>query len=313
MVQENSIKKPKLLIIGGPTAVGKTKLGIVLAQKFNGEIISCDSLQIYKKLDIGTAKATQEEQKLAKQHLIDIKEPNQTFSVGDYKENALNIIHNLQNNNKLPIIVGGTGMYIEALLYPYNFSSTTKDESIREKYKQLAKEKGNEFVYQKLMKIDEETAKKLHQNDLKRVIRALEIYETTGIPKSQQKNSRISDFDFKLLFLNEDRAVLYDRINKRVDKMIGQGLEQEVRTLIQQYGLTRDSQSMQAIGYSEFFDYFENKIDKQSLIEKIKQDSRNYAKRQITWFRHMENIEEVNISKIDDIIENVGRWLKDEK
>ena len=301
--------KQKLLVIAGPTAVGKTKLGIECAKLFNGEIISADCMQVYKKLDIGTAKASQDEQAQAVHHMIDFVDPKENYDVAQFKVQATNLIKDISSRNKLPIVVGGTGMYIESLLYPFEFCNSEKNEQIRSNYKKLLEEKGNQYVYDLLVKIDPKTAQKLHPNDTKRVIRALEIYDTTGIPKSEQVQEKISDYDFKLLFLNTDREVLYSRINKRVDIMLNKGLENEVKSLIAQ-GITKENQCFQGIGYREFFDYFENKINYDELVNKIKQDSRNYAKRQITWFRHMDKAEEVDIKNLDDIIKSVEIWLK---
>lgn len=300
--------KRKLLIICGPTAVGKTKLGIECAKVFGGEIISADCMQVYKKLDIGTAKADKDEQSQAKHHLIDIVEPTKNYSVGDFKQDAIKIIDELYSQNKLPIVVGGTGFYIESLLFPYSFGSCEQNLVVREKYNKLAQEKGNEYVFNLLKQIDPKSCEKLHPNDIKRVIRALEIFETTGKPKSEQNTQKVSDYDYKIILLNCDRQVLYDRINMRVDIMFNQGLEQEVKNLINN-GITKENQCMQGIGYREFFDYFENKITYEQLVEKIKQDSRNYAKRQLTWFRHMDNIEEFNIENIEQILSNIQNWL----
>lgn len=300
--------KRKLLIICGPTAVGKTKLGIECAKVFGGEIISADCMQVYKKLDIGTAKADKDEQSQAKHHLIDIVEPTKNYSVGDFKQDAIKIIDELYSQNKLPIVVGGTGFYIESLLFPYSFGSCEQNLVVREKYNKLAQEKGNEYVFNLLKQIDPKSCEKLHPNDIKRVIRALEIFETTGKPKSEQNTQKVSDYDYKIILLNCDRQVLYDRINKRVDIMFNQGLEQEVKNLISS-GITKENQCMQGIGYREFFDYFENNITYEQLVEKIKQDSRNYAKRQLTWFRHMDHIEEFNIENIEQILSNIQNWL----
>lgn len=301
--------KQKLLVIAGPTAVGKTKLGIECAKLFNGEIISADCMQVYKKLDIGTAKASPDEQAQAVHHMIDFVDPKENYDVAQFKEQATNLIKDISSRGKLPIVVGGTGMYIESLLYPFEFCNSEKNEQIRSGYKKLLEKKGNQYVYDLLVKIDPKTAQKLHPNDTKRVIRALEIYDTTGIPKSEQVQEKISDYDYKLLFLNADREVLYDRINKRVDIMLNDGLENEVKSLVAEE-ITRDNQCFQGIGYREFFDYFDNKISYDELVNKIKQDSRNYAKRQITWFRHMKNAEEVDIKNLDDIIKSVEIWLK---
>lgn len=301
--------KQKLLVIAGPTAVGKTKLGIECAKLFNGEIISADCMQVYKKLDIGTAKASPDEQVQAVHHMIDFVEPTENFDVAQFKEQAQTLINEISSRGKLPIVVGGTGMYIESLLYPFEFCNSEKNEQIRDKYKKLLNEKGNQYIYDLLAKIDPKTAQKLHPNDTKRVIRALEIYDTTGKPKSEQVQEKISKYDFKLLFLNTNREVLYDRINKRVDIMLNQGLENEVKSLLSA-GITKENQCFQGIGYREFFDYFDKKISYDELVSKIKQDSRNYAKRQITWFRHMKNAEEVDIKNLDDILKSVEIWLK---
>ena len=300
--------KQKLLLIGGPTAVGKTKLGIECAKLFDGEIISADCVQVYKGLNIGSAKATKEELSQAKHHLIDIKEPIEEFSVAEFRENALKLIDDISKRNKLPIVVGGTGLYIQSLLYPFSYGSSEKNDEIRQKYALILQEKGVDELFSMLQKIDPESAEKLHKNDTKRVIRALEIYELTGKKKSEQVLSTESPFDYKLIYLNDERSVLYDRINQRVEKMFDEGLEQEVKNLIN-CGITKDNQSMQGIGYREFFDYFDGKISKNELIEQIKQDTRNYAKRQLTWFRHMQNSEEANIKDIDSILTGIKNWL----
>lgn len=302
--------KKKILLIGGPTAVGKTKLGITCANIFDGEIISADCMQIYQHLNIGTAKPTKNELSMAIHHLIDIKNPTEDFSAGEFKQLASNLIEEISNKTKLPILVGGTGLYLKSLLYPYDFSNTIKNNEIREKYKNLAQTYGNEYVFDILKKVDEKSANKLHANDIKRVIRALEIFETTGKPMSEQQNQLESIYDFKLIFLNDDRQILYERINNRVDEMFVNGLDDEVSNIVTKYNLTRNNHSMQGIGYKEFFDYFDGLIDKQQLIEKIKQNSRNYAKRQITWFKHMENVNEYNINDIDKILEDIKTWLK---
>ena len=301
--------KQKILLIGGPTAVGKTKLGITCAKVFDGEIISADCEQIYKHLDIGSAKPTKFEQEQAVHHMIDILEPTDSFSVAEFKLRATQIIDDLSKKGKLPIIVGGTGLYLKTLLFPYELGCSQKDDAIRQKYKTLAEQNGNEYVFDILEKVDPQSASKLHPNDLKRVVRALEIYELTGKTKSSQSVKMESPYDYKIIFLNDDRAVLYDRINKRVDQMFDEGLESEVLGLIKS-GLTRDNQSMQGIGYREFFDYVDGLVSHKQLVENIKKDSRNYAKRQITWFRHMENAQECSIQNIEHILDDIKNWLK---
>lgn len=303
--------KQKILLIGGPTAVGKTSFGIKCATLFNGEIISADCEQVYKMLNIGSAKANQDELSQAKHHLIDIKEPTQEFSVAEFKQLATSIINDLTVQGKLPIIVGGTGLYMQGLLFPYTFCSSIKDTSIREKYNKLLEEKGNDYIFDLLKQVDPESAKVLHKNDVKRVIRALEIFEQTGKRKSEQTNNSESDYDYKMIFLNDDREALYQRINSRVDKMFEDGLEDEVKNILNS-GVSWQCQSMQGIGYREFKDYFDGKIDKNQLIENIKKDSRNYAKRQITWFKHRPNCIEVNIfnqSEIDHALNKIKLWI----
>lgn len=307
MVQTNSLKK--LLIIAGPTAVGKTSFGIKCANMFNGEIISADCEQIYHGLNIGSAKPTKEEQNMAKHHLIDCVSPQDSFSVAEFKQQAQSVINYLQEKNKLPIVVGGTGLYIQSLLFPMQLGNSQKNENIRQKYDDLAQKYGKEYVFDLLKKVDIKSAEKLHPNDLKRVVRALEIYDLTGKPKSEQRIDRKSEYDYKLVFLNDDRDALYDRINARVEQMFDAGLEQEVKSLLSQ-GITKQNQCMQGIGYKEFFDYFDGLITKKTLIEKIKQNSRNYAKRQITWFRHMPKAEEYNTKEQQKILQDISLWLK---
>lgn len=290
----------KLLLIGGSTGVGKTKLACKCADIFNGYLISCDSMQIYKDMNIGTAKLTKEEQKLYPHALIDIVNPNEEFSVSSFVKLAKIEIEKAYKLNKTPILVGGTGLYMKSLLFPYSFNNTLKDDKLRDYYKNLANEKGSDFVYNILKEKDPKRASELHPNDIKRVVRSLEILE---------HNEKIVDnenikpvYDYELIVLTTDRQILYDRINKRVDKMFDDGLLNEVENVIKKYNLTSDSQSMKAIGYREFFDYFNNTKTLQEVKEKIKQDSRNYAKRQITWFKTMQNAKFCEIENIDEII-----------
>ena len=301
----------KIVCIGGPTGVGKTALAITLAQKFNGEIISCDSIAIYKHLDIGSAKPTALEQQQAVHHMIDIVEPNNEYSVAEYVETARKLIDDITSRNKLPIVVGGTGLFMKALLFPYEFMNSSKNLEIREKYEKLAKEKGCNYVYDILKNIDPESSEKLHPNDLKRVIRAIEIFETTGNKKVNNSDNK-SLYDYFLILLNGDRQEIYDRINLRVDIMLKNGLENEIRNLIKTYGLTRENQSMQGIGYKEWFDYFDEKINFEQLVYNIKINSRHYAKRQLTWFRAMPNVLEFNYKNVDKIIDNVYNFINGE-
>lgn len=278
----------KLLIICGPTAVGKSALGLSLAQKLNTEIISCDSMQIYKGLDIGTAKPDKSEQEFVKHNLIDIVSPNEEFSVFDYVKSCSEIIERLDKENKVPLIVGGTGLYIKSLLFSYNFSDSSKNQGIRDKLNEELKKYGNDYLYQKLIELDPESAKILHKNDVKRVVRALEIYYTLGIQKSKLIKSK-SCYDYLLIGLNTERAKLYEKINSRVNLMIKNGLVEEVKALLKS-GCDRHSQSMQAIGYKQIVSFLNGEYSLDAAIEKIKQATRNYAKRQITYFKSIPDI-----------------------
>ncbi|MDD4211291.1 MAG: tRNA (adenosine(37)-N6)-dimethylallyltransferase MiaA [Clostridia bacterium] len=302
------IEKPKVLLIGGPTAVGKTKLSLACAKLFDGEIISADCVQVYKHLNIGSAKISQKEQKDIKHHLISELEPTESFNVDIFKKRAEQLIEELNKKGKLPIIVGGTGLYMRALLFPYSLGQSAKDESIREKYEKLAEDKGRKYVHELLKTVDKKSADSLHFNDVKRVIRALEIFEVSGKTKTEHKtNSEESIYDYTLVALTKDRKDLYNAINARVDKMFDEGLLDEVEYLIKEKYLTKNHQSMNAIGYREFFDYFDNLITLNEVKEKIKQNTRNYAKRQITWFKSMP---EVNWFQMDEGLDKVITFLK---
>ncbi len=299
--------KQKIVIIMGPTAVGKTDLALSVASHFNGAIISADSMQVYKYLNIGTAKESREELNFVPHYLIDFLEPTQTFNAGNFKEQAEQILDKLKSQNKLAIIAGGTGLYVKSLITTFNFSNAKPNLEIRQKYENLAKEFGNEYVYNILKEIDEESANALHYNELKKVIRAMEIFETTGKKKSQQKNSNKLNPKYEplILILNRDRKLLYDRINYRVDKMFEMGLVEEAKYLYENNLF--NNLSREAIGYKQLIEYFENKISLEEAKEKIKQLSRNYAKRQITFFKSFENAiwldAESDKQKVFDIIE----------
>ncbi len=279
--------KNKILIIAGPTAVGKTSLSIKLAKELNGEIVSTDSMQIYKYMDIGSAKITKDEMEGIPHHMIDIINPSSSFSVAEYKEIATKCIEDIISRNKLPILVGGTGLYINALTCNMNFTEADSDEEYRKELEKLADENGNEFIHNMLKDIDPTSYKEIHFNNRKRVIRALEVYKLTNKPFSSFNSG--DDFyngpyDTRYYVINMDRTKLYDRINLRVDIMIKNGLIDECIKL-KKMGNTSLMQSMQGIGYKEIFYYLDNKISYSEAIEMIKQGSRNYAKRQLTWFR----------------------------
>lgn len=286
------------IIIAGPTASGKTKISIELAKRLNGEIVNADSMQVYKDLNIGTAKATTTEMENIPHHMLDVVNMFEDFTVSDYKNMAMPIIKDIISRNKTPIIVGGTGFYINSLLFNMDYGNSSKDDTIRERYENLAKEYGNEYVYSILKSIDEDTAKKLHANDLKRVIRAIEIFETTGNKKSAMQNT-MQTFETGLnpliIGLNMDREKLYSRINQRVDIMIKDGLIEEVKNLVNN-GLNDSYQSMSGIGYKEIYSFLNNQISKEEAIELIKKNTRNYAKRQITWFKKVPTLNWVDLT-----------------
>lgn len=301
------MNKQKIIIIAGPTGVGKTALSIEVAKKFNCEIVSADSIQIYKKLDIGSAKVTEKEKDGIVHHLIDIVETSQNFSAGDYVRLAEEAINKIIKKGKTPLIVGGTGMYIQSLLFEIG-AQCGKDEEYRKELQQLAEEKGSEHLHKMLEKIDKESAEKIHPNHLPRIIRALEIYHLTGKPKSEQKNATESKYDYLLFGLTAEREVLYQRINTRVDKMIDSGLLNEVQELINQ-GITLENQCMQGIGYKEPYMFLTGQISREEFIELLKQNSRHYAKRQLTWFRSMPNVIWKTYDQKEEIFDLIEKFI----
>lgn len=276
-----------LLIIAGPTAVGKSDLSVDLAKKLNGEIISVDSMQIYKYMDIGSAKISKEEMGGIPHYLIDFVDPSKEFSVAEFKELATEKIKDIQSRGKLPILVGGTGLYINSIICNMNFAESDKDEEYREELEKIANEHGNEYLHEMLKDIDLESYNSIHFNNRKRVIRALETYKLTGKPFSsfKAKNS-IYETPYNIYYyvLNMDRAKLYERINKRVEIMYEKGLLAECINL-KKLGYTSSMQSMQGIGYKEVLLYLDGLITLEESMDMVKQGSRNYAKRQLTWFR----------------------------
>lgn len=293
---------PKVLVICGATASGKTSLSVACAEKLNTEIVSADSMLVYRDLNIGTAKPTMEERKGVKHHLIDIVSPFDSFSVSDYEKAALPIVENLLAQGKTPIICGGTGFYVNALLYKSQFGNTGASEEVRKKYETLYKEKGKKYLHTLLSKIDPESAEKLHENDVKRVIRALEIYDVTGKPKSMQQDIPVPRFDFVAVSIDYPRELLYERINLRVEQMFENGLMEEVQSLLA-CGVSKTAQCMQGIGYKEIVEGLETGASIDQMKELIKKNTRNYAKRQITFFKRMEN--HVRLSPEDAIAEKI--------
>ncbi|NSL51102.1 tRNA (adenosine(37)-N6)-dimethylallyltransferase MiaA [Calidifontibacillus erzurumensis] len=288
--------KKKVIAIIGPTAVGKTKASIEIALALDGEIISGDSMQIYRGMNIGTAKVTEDEMQGIPHHLIDIKDPWEEFSAAEFKELATHCIEEITNRGKVPIIVGGTGLYIQAVLSGYHFSKAASNQEYRVFLEKRIEEEGIEKVYNELLTIDPESIKRIHPNNVRRVIRALEIYHETGLTMTEylKKQEQEAPYDDLIIGLTMERDLLYDRINKRVDQMVQQGLIEEVRALYEA-GI-RDCQSVQAIGYKELYDYFEGKVSKEEAIELLKRNSRRYAKRQLTWFRNKMDVNWVDMS-----------------
>ncbi len=278
--------KIPLIVIAGPTASGKTDLAISIAEKIGGEIVSADSMQIYKKLSIGTAKPTSEELAKVSHHMIDILDINEKYSVVDYVREAKRVIEDIYNRGKIPIIAGGTGLYIDSLVYDSDFSSSSEDTSLRESLSLLAEKEGKEAVYKILENLDENAAKTIHKNNLKRVIRAIEIIKSTDKSLSEsigKREDKETKYDLLYLYLDHDREVLYERINKRVDKMVASGIIDEAAWLYD--NAKEGATALQAIGYKEFFPYFNGEETIEEAIENLKKDSRHYAKRQITWFK----------------------------
>ena len=296
----------QIIIICGPTAVGKTSVSIKLAHKLNTEIISSDSMQIYKRMDIGTAKIKNKEMQGIKHHMIDIVEPYQDFSVSDYSNEALKLIDSLFTNNKTPIIVGGTGLYINSLVYKMDFNSSKKNLDIRTKYKNIYEDKGVDFLYNILISKNHKIAYTIEKNNVKRVIRALEILDNNDEIKSFEEANIFQDYNVNMYVLKMNREILYNNINNRVDKMINDGLIEEVEGLIKD-GLTLEHQSMKAIGYRQILSYLNGDIKKEEAIEQIKRDSRRYAKRQYTWFKRYDfskwiDVENKDIDTIVDML-----------
>lgn len=297
------MQKPKVIVIGGPTASGKTLLSIELAKKINGEIISADSMQIYKDMNIGTAKPSLEEMQGIKHYLIDVVSPEERFSVADYKKQAKQAIKEILEKGKVPIVIGGTGLYIETLIYEIEFPQIDTDLEYRKELEKTAEEKGLNYLYEKALQIDSEAMKKISINDKKRILRVLELYHQTGKTKTQLdlESRKEIEYDYKLFAINMDREVLYDRINKRVDIMIENGLVEEVKAICSKY--KQFPTAMQGLGYKEVVEYLECKIRYEEMIEKIKLQSRRYAKRQLTWFRKYKDI--VWINGLDEIQKNI--------
>lgn len=309
-----SALKTKIVAVVGPTASGKTALAVELAKRFNGEVVSCDSMQVYKEMNIGTAKPSVEEMDGVKHHMIDFVAPSSVYTCADYVRDAKKVIHEIVSNGKVPIICGGTGLYLEGLLRGGSFEETQTDPEYRLYLEKLAEEKGNQYIHSMLAEIDPESAEKTHFNNRKRVIRALEIYKCCGVNKSElDRRSTIPESEFDALVIGlkfKTRDALYERINKRVDIMLESGLEEETRRLIKMGVFESNGTARQAIGYKELLGYINGDISYDEAIEDLKTATRRYAKRQMTWFSAHSNvnwidIEEYNIKNIFNIASNL--------
>lgn len=305
------MQKQKVVVIGGPTASGKTDLSIRLAKKINGEIVSADSMQIYKEMNIGTAKPDEDERQGIKHYMMDIINPDERYSVADYKRQAKIAIQEIINKGKTPIVVGGTGLYIDSLIYEIEYVDIQTDLEYRKQLEERVEKEGLQKLYEEAKKIDECAMEKISPNDKKRILRVLEIYKQTGKTKTQlDKQSRKDvQYDYKVFAINMNREILYNRINKRVDIMIQKGLIDEVKQIYNKYKMFPTA--MQALGYKEVVEYLEDKITKEEMIEKIKQESRRYAKRQLTWFR--KNKQTIWLDGQENIETNINRILEEMK
>lgn len=289
---KNNTNKIPLIVVAGPTASGKTALAIDIAKAVDGEIVSADSMQIYKYMNIGTAKATAEEQAACPHHLIDFAEPDCDFSVADYCELAHKTIADITSRGKTAVMCGGTGLYIDSVVNDVEFGEFENDYELREELRTIAERDGVEKLVTMLGEFDPVSAKRLHPNNVKRIIRAIEFYKISGIPISEHQEmtkKKESRYDAAMFCIDRERELLYDRINRRVDIMMDEGLEDEVKALTDM-GYSRDLNSMQGIGYKEMIAYLNGEITRDEAVEQIKQNSRRYAKRQMTWFRRNGNI-----------------------
>lgn len=285
------MKKP-LIVLTGPTAVGKTSLSIALARAAEGEIISADSMQVYKHMDIGSAKIKKEEMEGIPHYLIDVLEPDEEFHVVRFQEMAKEAMKEIYSKGKIPILTGGTGFYIQAVVKDIDFSQDTEKSSVRERLENLAQEKGGEYLHELLAQRDPESAERIHPNNIKRVIRALEYYELTGEKISlhnEREGEKVSPYNTAYFVLSDHRERLYEKIDRRVDQMLDEGLVEEVRRLAQM-GYTRDMVSMQGLGYKEILAYLEGEYSLEEAVYVLKRDTRHFAKRQLTWFRREKDV-----------------------
>lgn len=300
-----------LIILTGPTAVGKTSLSIKLAQNIGGEIISADSMQVYKHMDIGSAKITSAERNGIPHHMIDILEPWEEFNVVIFKQNVSQCIEDICSRGKIPILTGGTGFYIQAVLYDIDFTENAENTEIRERLEQLAEKKGPEYMHSLLCQVDEASARVIHANNRKRVLRALEFFELTGTKISdhnETERKKTSAYNSRYFVLNDSRELLYERIDARVDLMLEAGLVEEVRALMEM-GCHKELVSMQGLGYKEILRFLEGELCLEEAVRLIKRDTRHFAKRQLTWFRREKNVIWVNKNEFDYSEERILEYI----
>ena len=306
--------KQPLIILTGPTASGKTALSVELAKRIGGEIISADSMQVYRYMDVGSAKVTIEEMEGVPHHLIDVLDPQDSFNVVTFQEMAKEAMKKIYANGHIPIVAGGTGFYIQALLYDIDFTDNDGDMEYRHQLEELAKEQGAEVLHSMLKEVDPPSAEAIHANNVKRVIRALEFYKKTGqriSDHNEEERQKESPYNFAYYVLNMDRATLYDRIDLRVDKMIEAGLEEEVKQL-KAMGCTRDMVSMQGLGYKEILDYLNGELSLEEAVYILKRDTRHFAKRQLTWFKREKDVTWVTQENFGFDREKILNWMTED-
>ena len=305
-------KRP-LVILTGPTAVGKTALSIALAKAIGGEIISADSMQVYRRMDIGSAKITQEEMDGVPHHLIDVLEPEQEFNVVVFQKLAKQAAEEIYSRGHIPIVAGGTGFYIQALVYDIDFTENDEDTALRHSLEEQARRDGPEALFERLRAVDPESCESIHAHNIKRVIRAIEFYEKTGKKISdhnREQRQNTSPYNVAYFVLNDNRERIYERINARTDQMMAQGLEEEVRALWES-GCRRDMVSMQGLGYKEMLAYLEGEISLDEAVYLIKRDTRHFAKRQLTWFRREKEVIWIDKTVFDQNSQNIINYMKD--
>lgn len=308
--------KKKLILIAGPTASGKTKSSVLLAQQIGGEIISCDSMQVYRRMNIGTAKVRPEEMEGIPHYMINVLDPTESCNISWFKEQVKQHIEDIALRGKIPILVGGTGFYLNAILFDTQFGELDTDFAYRQSLEEEARTNGAVALHKRLEKVDSVSARAIHHNNIKRVIRALEYFHQTGIPISkhneQERKKRetlTSPYDYTFFALDMEREILYDRINKRIDQMMEDGLLEEVKTFYQE-GLSENLTSMKAIGYKEFYPYFKGESSLNECIDQLKQNTRHYAKRQLTWLRHQANPFFIPVDEYDFNVEKIVTCMK---